>query len=205
MKKALAVLSLAFVGAVFSAPASADTLYSNGYVDGHFDAWDIGGGFSISDSFTLTKTSTVTGVNFGAWVDTGDSLTSVGWSIGTTPFGGTVSDASTTGTFRFANGTSFDIYTEGFSTGSLVLGPGTYYLTLQDAVTADGTIPGWDIDDGPSTAYSNLYGNVNNFLEPGTNSESFYVYGVVPEPSSLLLMVSGLACFAGLMRGKLKT
>ena len=211
-KAALAVLSLALVGAVASAPAFAGTLYSNGPVNGTFDAVTINGGQEISDSFTLTSTSTITGADFGAWLFTGDTLSSVDWSIGTTPFGGSVSTASTTGVFDFNNGGGFDIYTESFSTGSLTLGPGTYYLTLQNAVASNGDSAFWDINNGPSVAYfqnEGASGNLNGVFEPGSNSEAFDIDGtsggpVIPEPSSFLLLGSGLVSFAGMMRRKLK-
>jgi hypothetical protein len=149
-------------------------------------------------------------VDFGGWVFSGDSFSSVDWSISTSStFTAPTTTAATTNVFDFNNGQGYDIYTESFSTGSITLGPGTYYLTLENAVTADGQEAFWDINNGPSVAYESSIGNVNGYLEPGSNSDSFDIYGtssgpVIPEPSSLLLMGSGLLSFAGMMRRKLK-
>ena len=56
--------------------------YSNGPSNGTFTAYLLGFGQSINDSFVLSSASTVTGVDFGAWTNPGDSVTSVQWSIG---------------------------------------------------------------------------------------------------------------------------
>ena len=208
MKNALAVLSLALVGAVASVPAFAGSVYSNGPLNGQNLGYTINSGYSVSDSFTLSSTTTVTSVDFGEWFFPGDSSVSVDWSIGTTPFSGSTSTAATTGVFDFNNQYGFDVYTESFSTGDVILGPGTYYLTLSDAATAEGNPAYWDMNNGPSIAYESAIGNLNGVNGAGTNSETFDINGtsgpVVPEPSSLLLMGSGLVSFAGMMRRKLK-
>ena len=66
---------------------------------------------------------------------------------------------------------------------------------------------GWDISNGPSVAYSVLYGSTSNLVVPGSNSETFQILGtpadVTPEPSSFLLLGSGLVGLAGVLKRKL--
>ena len=64
-------------------------LYDNGAINGTTDGWTINFGFVVSDTFTLSTASTVTGLNFGAWVFPGDTLTSAEVSITSSEFGGT--------------------------------------------------------------------------------------------------------------------
>ena len=207
---ALALLAIAVV------PVSAD-LYTNGPINGTEDAYSINGGYATSDSFVLTSASVVTGVDFGAWTEPGDSVTSVQWSIGTTPgdnsLGGTM---NTTDNFLFTNGYGFDIARDTFSTGSVSLGTGTYYLTLQNAVTAQNDAAFWDLNNGPSSAFQsydgaggnvcaqNVYcnlafgdpGNLSEIL--GTNSEAFGIQSgtVTPEPGSYAALI---LAFGGIM------
>jgi len=185
---ALALLAMAVV------PASAD-LYSNGPINGTLAAYDIFGGQSISDSFVLSSASTVTGVDFGAWTGLGDSITSVQWSIGTTPgdssLGGGV--ANTTDVL-FSNSNGYTVDTDTFSTGSISLGAGTYYLTLQNSTTASGNSEGfWDINNGPSSGYFDGANPLANDLSGCTTcSEAFGIQGtggtVTPEPGYWALL-----------------
>ncbi|HTX21850.1 MAG TPA: hypothetical protein VMD27_08350 [Candidatus Aquilonibacter sp.] len=179
--------------------AEATLIYDNGPIDGTMSAWTINEGFSVSDSFTVSSSTSLSSVQIGLWLFPNDTPTSVEWSIGTTPYGNDVS--SGTGSLVNVIGTlnmyGFDLDESTFTiSGSLAAG--TYYLTLQDAVTADGDSLYWDINNGPSTAYENTIGNVANDLFPGSNSDSFQLYGTssfVPDEAStfLLLGFSGLS------------
>lgn len=198
----LALLAVAVV------PASAD-LYTNGPVNGTENASIIDGGYAVGNSFVLTSASTVIGVDFGAWTITGDSVTSVQWSIGTTPGDGSLGGgvANTTDSFLFNNGLGFDIASDSFSTGSVNLGAGTYYLTLQNATTVvqSNEDVAWDLNNGPSSAFQNngscaplVYCNMafgdpgNQTNIPGSNSDAFTIQGttgtVTPEPGYWALL-----------------
>ena len=240
----LAVLFLSLLGAVSVVPAFADAaIYTNGPSTYNTSAWTIIGGstavsgslsgFSVSDSFTVPWNTKVSGVNFVAWLDSGDSITGVDWSIGTTPFGATLDSgvAIPTATLVTAdNGDGYEIDSEYFSvTPGLSLDTGTtYYLTLDNASVANPPVvydsnfnntggPGyvaWDESNGPSLAAGSFAGGDGGFwgsaysnqplidlnLPGASASESFQVIGATPEPGSFLLLGTGLAGLAGLLR-----
>jgi hypothetical protein len=217
MKKSaiLSVLILGLVGALAATPAFAGpvVLYDNTTAQSDtYDAWTIYSGLSVSDSFALSQASTITGATFDIWLFSGDSLSSVDWSIGTTEFDTSLGSAtaSTTSSGQVATGLgSYPIYGESISIPDLSLGAGTYWFTLQNAVTAESESAYWDMSNGPSIAYENTLGNVNGWDgNSGSNSETFQILGstgpVVPEPSSFLLLGSGLAGLAGLLKRKFR-
>ena len=80
----LAALALLLIG---GRQAKADpVLYDNGPINGTVTARTINFSWSVSDSFTLSSASTLTGVQIGLWVAAGGVPSSVAWSIGTAPF-----------------------------------------------------------------------------------------------------------------------
>ena len=146
----LAIAGVALIGVAQQASA-ATTLYDNGPIDGTIDAFKITDSFAIADSFTLSQSSVVTGVNFGVWAFPGDTISTVDWGItsasNTFPINGT---ASVTNGAPTLNGYGYDVMTDGFSTGSVFLAAGTYWLVLQNAVTSHGDPVFWDQNNGPS-------------------------------------------------------
>jgi len=113
--------------ALAAMPASASILFDNYPINGTILGFQINGGVQISDSFVLSSAATLTGVNFGAWNFQGDTITSVEWAIGTTPFSSIGTDhgtATVTGTFQFTNaafGINWDIYIDTFALPGVAL------------------------------------------------------------------------------------
>jgi hypothetical protein len=84
--------------------------------------------------------------------------------------------------------------TDSFSTGSIALGAGTYYLVLQNAANTGSEVDFWTENDGPSSA------SIGGIVNEGIGSESFQILGVsaVPEPSTWAMMILGF-CGLGFM------
>src|SRR5271157_5759101 len=91
MKTRIASLTILCL-ALAVVPASAQTLYENGPINGGVDAWPFNSSspYVVSDTFTLSANSTVGGFEFGVWEDPGDVLTSVSWSMTSLENGGTM-------------------------------------------------------------------------------------------------------------------
>jgi hypothetical protein len=216
MKKSAipAVLILGLIGAVAVVPASADsTLYSN---PGPGTYTTNGWGVPTSDSFTLSQNSTVTGANLTLWFNAGDSPVSVTWQIDSSF---TYFDSSTSlesGTSPVVSSTSegtadgYPVYQVSIAIPSLALDAGTtYWLELDNVGSTLGIGGFWDESDGPSIAYNGDVGSISAFYDNGSSgSETFQILGspdsVTPEPSNFLLLGSGLAGLAGLIKRKLR-
>jgi hypothetical protein len=225
----LAVLFLCLVGALAVVPASADTtLYDNTgpTSKGLFGnlGYTIKSPWEVADSFTLASNSTLTSVNFLAWLTEGDAMTNVDWLIteyrfgyssGGNTYGSATASVTDTYTGKQLYG-SDDLDQESFSLPGLSLAAGTYYLQLQNAVTMNGDPVSWDDSDGPSYAARALGPN-DSFAHglkddgtnpiPGSNSETFQIIGnaesATPEPSSFLLLGGGLLGLASLLKRRL--
>jgi hypothetical protein len=191
--KAMTYAAFAAVIAFASlAAAKADVLYDNGPANGTLGAVNISG-FGVSNSFTLPSASIVTGVDFAAELFTGETMSSISWGIVTTPATYTAPNSSPVSGTIVCSSCIFgflDLYQNSFSTGSVSLAAGTYYLVLTGASTSGGDTGFWDQNNGPSTASQQSVGPIQ--------SESFQIIGAtapVPEPSTWALALFG---FVGL-------
>jgi len=201
-----AVLSLTCL--LLSAPAQGAILYLDGPVEGTQAGWGIYSGTNeTSDTFTVGAGSTITGVTFGEWVGTAGTPTTLNWAIGSTSFsnnsgsgtGVTVTSALFCSASASCGGNLHNVYTSSF-TLNLTLAAGTYWLTLSNAATSNGSQAFWD----------QTIGGASQASTSGTSSipaESFSIQGTTPEPGSLGLCASGLvlALAAGLRHRRRST
>ena len=216
MKPRFALLAFVALSCLLAAalPAAAQqTLYENGPINGEVDAWTINEGFDISDSFTISSgTSTVNGLSIGVWLTAGDVLQSVDVTLSSQPLQeGTIYFDGVVNLVQsgcFVNNFGYDVCTETGSFNGTPLNSGTYWLTLQNAVSTDGDPVYWDENSGigchsqgcPSQA-------VNDSLGGTLPSEAFTILGSsqtgsTPEPSSLVLVASGFVGVVGFLRRK---
>lgn len=199
----------ALIGLAMSACAAdaSVVLYTNGSALGTVNAWPISGGSAAADSFILSSASTLTGVDFTAWNVSGETTTSVDWAIlnaepgiGTVLFSGT---ASVSSAYSFTNGSSYDVNTDSFVLPGIPLLAGPYWLELSNAVATNANATLWDINGGPSGAWSSQAGDVTSCPagipapETGHCSMAFDIVGEagitnVPEPPSFGLLASAL-------------
>jgi hypothetical protein len=211
----LALLCLALA----AVPATSQVLYDNGPINGTVDAWNINYGIIVSDTFTLSKNSTVTSFNFGVYEFPGDTMTSVDWSITSAENGGmvlgsgTASGANLTDEFVSTNQFGFNIHDVTVSGLNLGLSSNTYWLNLANASAPSRDPLYWDENSGvgcdgsgggancPSLASENEVGTIpsESFTVNGGSSSG----GTTPEPGSLLLWASGGLGLAGVLRRKL--
>ncbi len=214
MKTQLRIASLSLLAAICltlaAVPAVAQQdLYDNGPVNGETSAWQINFGYAVSDAFATgynTSRSNVKSSNIAVWVEPGDTPTSISWLFGTTPFSSNIASGTSplTVTNSFINQFGYQVDTVSFSTAVSNLSQGNYWITLENATTADGAPLYWDENSGvgcqslgcPSQAQANGVGTIP--------SEAFTIEGSpagsTPEPNTLALLGSGFMGLAAFLR-----
>jgi len=210
MRKLLNGMSLA-LGLLTASAVNAAVLYTNGAPDGTHNAWFLSGDL-VADSFNLTSSSILTGVDFELWTPS-DQPTSVDWTIlDGEPGVGSVLDsgtASITGVFLFDNSFQDHVYTESFALPNISLASGTYWLELTTNPT--GPLVGWDMNGGPSSVWVDGFDHTTcpvSDYPTGRCSDTFDIVGTesgqVPEPITLSLFGAGLAGAVAVRRRKKK-
>ena len=190
--------------------------YDNGPINGSTDAWTINFGYIVSDTFAAGGSTT--GFSLGVWEFTGDSVTSVDWSITSAENGGTVFGSGTAkkgggaggtlvDTFISSNQYGYDIDNIAVSGLSVATSSGTsYWLNLQNAVVPSGNPVFWDENSGKGCGGSGCPSIASESAIGTIPSEAFTIGGgsvTTPEPGSILLFGSGILGLAGVLRRKL--
>ena len=195
--------------AVISIPGAAQTVYDNGPTNGNTGTWNLSTGSTsiVSDTFTVSHDNTIiTGANFAMWLFPGDTLVSAELSITSEENGGTTyfdQFVNFTQNNCSLNNFTYDVCQESTSFSGPTLNSGTYWLNLENADAMGNGLPQvyWDENSGPSLASQNMVGSIpsESFTLLGTSSTT----GTVPEPSSIMLLGSGILGLAGAIRRRL--
>ena len=210
----LTILCLALTGA-------AQTIYNDGGIDGNDNAIFITGPANpnflgsvqdISNGFVAALSGTPGQLEWGEW--SVGAPTSFSYELGTSAFGtdigsGTIAQNAGNTTLLFTNGLGYGVYdVEVPIFGSTMTAGNEYWLSISNATDAnnDGT-QAWDLagpNGGPATC--NFRQSGTNFGDCGLGGESFTLSAggtTTPEPSSILLLGSGILGLAGVLRRKL--
>jgi hypothetical protein len=176
----LLILVLASASASAQGPG---ILYDNGLVcpGGCYAAWQINGGHVVSDSFFVNTNVKVTGFDLYVWEFPDDKVLRIQWSITSAPFGGTIYGSGATllnDSFYYQNEFGYNIDKLTVTGLNIPLPPGSYWITLQNAVDRQHVSVLWDANGGafchslgcPSSAFESQAGRIY--------SETFDIRGV---------------------------
>ena len=179
----LSLAVLLAVGLTFTLPIFAqETLYDNG-PDGNVGYDRVNFGAAVSNSFTLTRSATVTSVNVTLYsVDDRNPPLSVKWTITTEAFGGEVKGEGFVNLDRlrapYLTRFQFFAWPMGFGIPDIALPAGTYYLQIQDVVTRWDSYSFWaQSSDGTAQGYYKPIGGNGAGGISEVPSESFSVLG----------------------------
>jgi hypothetical protein len=203
------VLPLACALILTARPAVADTVYTNGPINGTSDAWNVGFDHVVSNTFTVPSGGAILdGFVFAAWLFPGTVIEQAGEvSITDAEFGGnTFFDGFVNFTQSNCSGNQygFNVCLETASFPPVHLAAGTYWLNLQNVYANLDDPAFWDENSGPSLASENSVGTIPSeaFTLLGTNGSTTSSTGTVPEPSSITLLGSVIIGVAGIVRHK---
>ena len=172
-------------------PQQGEVLYENGPVNGTTDAWAINFGYIVSDTF-VPNGSPVGGFDLYVWEISGDTVTSLQWSITSAPNGGTVygsgtvSGSSLTDKFISTNQYGYDIDKISATGLNVYLTSGsTYWVNLFNASVPSGDPVYWDENSGkgcqsqgcPSQAYESSVGTIPSEAFDVTGGNCFQLSG----------------------------
>jgi PEP-CTERM motif len=199
----LCLTAIALCLGVIPATAQVD-LYDDGPTNGTTDAWTFNFGFTPSDSFTFSSRGQISGLEFAAWLTPGDVLQSVEVTFTSMELGGTVyfdQQVNTTQSGCVVNQYAYNVCTETAMFNGPTFNAGTYWMTLQNGVVANGDPVYWDENSGPSSASVSYLGTIpaESFTLLGSTTSTT---GTTPEPGTLILFGSGALGFVGVLRRK---
>lgn len=189
-------------------PAIAQSdVYDNGPTNGTVDGFTINFGFTVSDRFVFNQATTINGLEFAAWLTPGDVLETADVLISSEEFGGTTFFEGTVDFIPAGceeNQFGFNVCAELGTFADVNLNAGAYWLTLQNAVVNTGDPVYWDQNDGPSQASENSLGTIpsESFTVLGSTTNVTETTGTSPEPTSIILVGSGILGIAGMLRRK---
>jgi hypothetical protein len=226
MKLRLASLSLLTILCLALTASAGTTFYNDGAIDGNDNGFfitgpnfpNVAGSFQdISNGFVSGASGSPGSLEFGEWIASGITPSSISYELGTSAFGtdlgsGTVALNASNSHFLFSNSFGYDIYdvTIGLTPAALTAG-NTYWLSLSNATDAGNSgTEAWDLPNGGSggPATCNFRQSGTNFGDCGLGGEAFTLTAnTIPastfEASSILLFGSGILGLAGILRRKL--
>ncbi len=204
------------------------TIFSEGPIDGFDNGLfitgplyqNIAGSFQdISNGFVAVNSATPTTLEYGLWLGLGDLPTTISYEIGTTAFGtqlGSGTVALSSSNYVAGPGSTWDVT---IPVTSLAMTAGhRYWISLSNANdSGDSGTSAWDVPNGGlgGSAICDFRDNGGPVVGSakgncGVGGESFTLSGSAdnspqptPEPSSFMLVGSGILGIAGVLRRKL--
>lgn len=195
----LAVLVGLCCVALSGVAGATEVIYNNGGGSEFLPMWDISGTNAGSNQWTCNfATCTTTTMELDGTPTFGTDATVITWSVTSAPFGGTVYGSGTSALPQiYACDPDGVVCLLDFSFNNTLVG-GTYYVNL----TGVDAPMGWDTTSHPTNGF-NAYYMSNGVVTPNIQGMGFKILGTTtatPEPSSALLLGSGVLGLAGMLR-----